>query len=77
MRVRVNFTIDLDPEQYREVFETELDKGQIREEIQERAISDCVLGLGDEGIQVRLLGRNNVYDPKTRTTRSEQLAGKP
>ena len=75
MRVRVNFTIEVDPEEYREAMGEDLDKEQVRNDIQERAITDCVIGLSDQGVHARLLGRNNVYDAKSRTTRSEQLTG--
>lgn len=73
MRVRVNFTVEVDPEEYREATGMELDKEQVRVEIQDRAISDTLEGLSDLGVQARLLGRNNVYDPKSRLTRSQHL----
>lgn len=76
MRVRVNFTIDLDPEQYREILGIEATKDEIRKDIQESAISDVVIGLNDVGIKARLLGRNNVYDPRQRLTVAEHLKRK-
>jgi hypothetical protein len=77
MRVRVNFTIDVDLDDYRETMEVDMTKDEIRKTIQERAITDTVLNLTDEGVGCRLLGRNNAYDSEQRLTRSEQLVGKP
>lgn len=77
MRIRVNFTIEVDPEAFREGTGEQLDKEEIRHTVQERAISDCIEGLSDRGVRARLLGQNNVYDARARLTRSGQLAGKP
>ncbi|AZS06600.1 hypothetical protein SEA_JACOREN57_33 [Mycobacterium phage JacoRen57] len=73
MRVRVNFTVEVDAEQYREAMGEELTKVEIRERIQNMALNRVMYGLGDEGVKVELLGRNNVYDPKQRLTVAEHL----
>jgi hypothetical protein len=52
MRVRVNFTIEFDPEQYRECFEVEDTNEEIRAELQSRAMSDIIMHLSDEGVRV-------------------------
>lgn len=68
MRVRVNFTVELDPEEYREVSGDDLTKEEIRNKIQEFAAREVLIRLNGEGVSTRLLGRNNVYDPKKRLT---------
>lgn len=73
MRVRVNFTLELDVEQYNDATEQDLSKDEVRREVQDTAASDIVLGLVDAGVRVRMLGRNNAYDPKLRTTRGQHL----
>ena len=75
MRVRVNFTLEVDPEAYREASGEELSKEEIRHVVQETAIRDVMSRFNAEGVPTRLLGRNNVYDASTRSTRSEQLVG--
>jgi len=78
MRIRINFTIDLDLEEYREQTAADMSKDELRREIQEAASSDVILELHNLGVRsARLLGSNNVYDRRTRTTRSEQLVRKP
>ncbi|UOW93111.1 hypothetical protein SEA_NOSHOW_43 [Mycobacterium phage NoShow] len=77
MRVRVNFTVDLDPETYRERTGEDLTKEEIRKQVQDLALREVLIRINGEGVPCRPLGQNNVYDPRTRTTRSEQLAGKP
>lgn len=57
MRVRVNFTLDLDPEQYREAFEVEDSNEEIRRDLQDRAYSELVLYLRDEGVRARRVSR--------------------
>jgi len=57
MRVRVNFTIEFDPERYREVFEVEDTNEEIREELQNRAQSEILMFLIDEGVQARPVRR--------------------
>lgn len=73
MRVRVNFTVDVDVEEYRELTGEDLTKTQIRERMQEECITYLLYKYGDEGLKVDLLGRNNVYDPKQKLTVAEHL----
>lgn len=62
MRVRVNFTIDLDLDEYRDAFEVDLDKTQVRDEVQNIATTRLLSFLIDEGVTgVRYLGKNNVH----------------
>lgn len=73
MRVRVNYTVEVDVEQYNEATGQDLSKDEVRREIQDKGSTDVVLGLVDEGVKVRMLGRNNCYDPLLRTTRAQHL----
>lgn len=73
MRVRVNFTLGVDVEEFCEKRGVDLTKVQVREAIQEQALHYIIMALGDEGINVDLLGRNNVYDPKQKLTVAEHL----
>lgn len=73
MRVRVNFTVELDPEVYRERTGEQLEKEDIRRQVQEAALREVLIRLNGEGVPCRLVGRNNVYDSKTRLTRSEHV----
>lgn len=73
MRVRVNFTLDLEVQDYNERTNQELNKVQVREQIQERCLEYIMTDLERQGIDVELLGRNNVYDPKQRLTVAEHL----
>jgi len=73
MRVRVNFTVDVDVQQYNDAMGEDNTKIEIRNQIQEQCISYILLALGDQGVDIGLLGRNNVYDPKQRLTVAEHL----
>lgn len=73
MRIRLNFTLDVDVDQYNDATEQELTKVQVREQIQEQAINDIMYWLIDQGVKVELLGRNNVYDPHQKLTVAEHL----
>ena len=73
MRVRHNFTIDVDVEQYNEATGQCLSKDQVRKEIQESCITAVLEGLADVGVKASMLGRNNVYDPIQRLTVAEHL----
>ena len=73
MRVRVNFTVDLDVQQYNEAMDEDTSKIDIRKRIQEDCISYLLRKYGDLGVDIGLLGRNNVYDPKQRLTVAEHL----
>ena len=73
MRVRVNFTVDLDVQQYNEAMDEDTTKVDIRKRIQEDCISYLLRKYGDLGVDIGLLGRNNVYDPKQRLTVAEHL----
>lgn len=73
MRVRINFTVDLDVQQYNEAMDEDTSKIDIRKRIQEDCISYLLTKYGDLGVDIGLLGRNNVYDPKQRLTVAEHL----
>lgn len=73
MRVRVNFTLGVDVEDYCDKTDQDLSKTQVREAIQEQCIAYIMAVLGDQGIDIELLGRNNVYDPKQKLTVAEHL----
>lgn len=73
MRVRINFTVDLDVQQYNEAMDEDTSKIDIRKRIQEDCISYLLRKYGDLGVDIGLLGRNNVYDPKQRLTVAEHL----
>ena len=73
MRVRINFTVDLDVQQYNEAMDEDTSKTDIRSRIQEDCISFLLAKYGDLGVDIGLLGRNNVYDPKQRLTVAEHL----
>lgn len=73
MRVRVNFTVEVDVDEYREKIGPEnATKEDIRRWIQSDAISRVTYGLGDEGVTCNYLGKNNEYDPETRQTIHEE-----
>ena len=57
MRVRVNFTLDFNPEEYRDTMEVDMANEEIRDTIQQRAISDALYGLIDEGVPARVIRR--------------------
>lgn len=73
MRVRVNFTVDVDVDQYCDAMDQDLSKVQVREQIQEQCLSYILMALGDQGVDIQLLGRNNVYDPNQKLTVAEHL----
>lgn len=73
MRVRINYTLDVDVEQYCEATDQDLSKVEVREQIQEQCISSIIRQLVKKGVNVELLGRNNVYDPKQKLTVAEHL----
>ena len=73
MRVRINFTVDLDVQQYNEAMDEDTSKIDIRKRIQEDCISYLLRKYGDLVVDIGLLGRNNVYDPKQRLTVAEHL----
>ena len=73
MRVRVNFTLGVDVDNYNDKTDQELSKTEVREQIQEQCLNYIMLALGDQGIQIELLGRNNVYDPAQKLTVAEHL----
>lgn len=75
MRVRINFTVDLDVQQYNEAMDEDNTKVDIRARIQEDCISFLLAKYADLGVDIGLLGRNNVYDPAQRLTVAEHLVG--
>ena len=68
MRVRANFTLGIEPEQFREATGEELTKVEIRQRVQAMAETLTIMALGDMGVKVDEMGMNNVYDPNTRQT---------
>lgn len=73
MRIRMNFTIDLDVEQYCEATDQDLTKVEVREQVQERCIASIMQHLERKGVDAELLGRNNVYDAFQKLTVAEHL----
>lgn len=73
MRVRINFTLGVDVDNYNDKTDQELSKTEVREQIQEQCLNYIMMALGDQGIQIELLGRNNVYDPAQKLTVAEHL----
>ncbi len=73
MRVRVNFTVDLDVQQFNDAMDDTSSKIDIRRQLQEDCISYLLMKYADLGVDIGLLGRNNVYDPKQRLTVAEHL----
>lgn len=73
MRVRVNFTLEVDVEDYREATGQDINKQVVREDIQEQCIAHIINELKGLGLKARLIGRNNVYDPKQGLTVAEHL----
>lgn len=73
MRVRLNYTIDIDVQQYQDALGEDMTKVQIRNKIQEDNIRALLEELKDQGVEVELLGRNNVYDPAQKLTVAEHL----
>jgi hypothetical protein len=73
MRIRMNFTLDLDVEQYCEAMDQDLTKVEVRERVQEQCIASIMRHLIAKGVDVELLGRNNVYDPIQKLTVAEHL----
>lgn len=73
MRIRMNFTLDLDVEQYCEATDQDLTKVEVRERVQEQCITNIMRHLINKGVDVELLGRNNVYDPIQKLTVAEHL----
>ena len=73
MRVRVNFTVDFDLDEFRQHMGmgTE-DKAKARAMIQEAASTMTLDLLRERGIKATSLGRNNAYDPETRQTIHEE-----
>jgi hypothetical protein len=69
----MNFTLDLDVEQYCEATGQDISKVQVREEVQETCIALIMRRLVKQGVDVELLGRNNVYDAVQRLTVAEHL----
>lgn len=73
MRVRVNFTVEVDVDEYRDkIGPPNATKEDIRRWIQGDAINRVTFGLGDEGVSCTYLGQNNRYDPETRQTIHEE-----
>lgn len=73
MRVRVNYTLDVDVDQYCDATDQDLTKMEVRSEIQEQCITETIKRLEHAGVEVNLLGRNNVYDAAQKLTVAEHL----
>jgi hypothetical protein len=73
MRVRVNFTIEVDLDDYRDKIGPEdITKEGLRTRLQTNAVDHLLYSLGDEGVKVNYLGQNNRYDPESRQTIHEE-----
>lgn len=73
MRVRNNYTLEVDVEQYCEATEQDLTKVEVRDQIQKLAIELVITHLTEAGVKVDMLGLNNVYDPIQKLTVAEHL----
>lgn len=73
MRVRINYTIDVDVQQYCDATGQDMSKMAIRNKIQEDNIKALLKELAKQGVEVEMLGRNNVYDPIQKLTVAEHL----
>lgn len=73
MRVRVNFTVDFDLDEYRKkTGQPELTTAQVRAQIQQHAADRVLEDLRDQRIATSSLGQNNAYDPESRQTIHEE-----
>ena len=73
MRIRCNFTIEFDVDDYRSKYGDPNDsKVKIRDTIQAIARDHVIEELRGEGVKVTYLGQNNRYDPETRQTIHEE-----
>lgn len=55
MKVRCSFTVEFDPDEYREAFsiaDEHMSAEEIRKEVQGRASESVVMELADEGVEV-------------------------
>ncbi len=75
MRVRVNFTLEVDAESYRDAMGDDISKETIRRDIQERAQKYVTGSLKGIGVDAGLLSRNNVYSPEDRLTGRVSVVG--
>lgn len=74
MRVRVNFTLEVDTESYRDAMGDDLTKEQIRKSMQDQAQAYLTGSLRGQGVDVALMSRNNVYRPQDRLTGREEVS---
>lgn len=73
MRVRINFTVDFDLDQYREATgQPDLTTGQAREQVQAKCLGMLLQDFNDNQVKYQYLGQNNRYDPETRQTIHEE-----
>lgn len=73
MRVRINFTVDFDLENYRRATnQPEITMNEARTQIQDDALEGVMSHLTGSGVRASSLGRNNAYDPETRQTIHEE-----
>lgn len=77
MRIRVNFTIEVDVEEYRQKLGAGIlnTKEEIRAAIQGQCEEYILLSLGDEGVSARSLGINNAYDRESKQTMHQDYVG--
>lgn len=73
MRVRVNFTVDFDLDEYRQkTNQSDLTTADVRALIQNDAAEWILEALRQSGVKATSLGQNNAYDPETRQTIHEE-----
>lgn len=73
MRVRMNFTIEVDVDEYRnKVGPEDISKTALRARLQNDCVEYLENALGDQGVRVNYLGQNNRYDPESRQTIHEE-----
>jgi hypothetical protein len=73
VRIRLNFTLEVDVEQYNLTTHQDLNKDEIRHQVQEDVIKETMNSLKYKGVRAGLIGRNNVYDPAQRLTVAQHL----
>ncbi len=72
MRVRINFTVDIDVDDYREKMGVDLNQAVLRQDIQEQCRDFVLDTFRGHGLKISYLGQNNKYDPETRQTIHEE-----
>jgi hypothetical protein len=73
MRIRINYTLEVDVDQYCEAMEADLEKEVIRKRVQDLAQRAVLQLLKKRGVRARMIGVNNVYDPIQKLTVAAHL----